>query len=136
MDNSSLHLRLAFGLAIAVALDTCTQILWKLSAARIPDSVALWDVGGAMLDQPLFIVFGLLMILKLINWLRVLEIAELSYAKPVTSLSYVTVSIASYFLLHERLHGPQILGILIVIAGVWCVSYPDEAGDRGRTVTS
>jgi drug/metabolite transporter (DMT)-like permease len=135
MNSSSVRLRLAFGLAVAIALDTATQILWKVSAGNVPDSVALWDIPGAMLDQPLFVLFGALMVLKLINWLQVLKIADLSYAKPVTSLSYVTVSVASFVVLHERLHWVQIVGILIVIAGVWCISYPDRA-NLDRTAAS
>jgi drug/metabolite transporter (DMT)-like permease len=136
MNNPSVRVRLALGLAVAITLDTCTQILWKVSAAKVPDGVSLVDTMGAMLDQPLFVVFGVLMVLKLINWLMVLDIADVSYAKPITSLSYVTVAIASFAVLHERLHWLQIIGILTIIAGVWCISYPDLVNDRNPTAPS
>ena len=51
-----------------------------------------------------------------------LDHADLSYAKPFTSLSYVTVCALSVLVLGEHIAPLQILGILVVVAGVWCVS--------------
>ena len=70
----------------------------------------------------MFLLVGALMLAQLFNWLKVLSMADLSFAKPFTSLSYVTVSIVSLFLLGERLHVIQIIGIGVIIAGVWFVS--------------
>ena len=62
--------------------------------------------------------------------------ADLSYAKPFTSLGYVTVCILSVLWLGERIAPLQIVGIVIVVTGVWCVSMtpratlpPREAGE-------
>ena len=62
------------------------------------------------------------MAIQLVNWLRVLDHADLSYAKPFTSLSYVTVSILSVVLLEERIAPLQLVGIGVIVAGVWCVA--------------
>jgi drug/metabolite transporter (DMT)-like permease len=64
---------------------------------------------------------------QLVNWLKVLDHADLSYAKPFTSLSYVTVCVLSVLLLDEHIAPLQIVGIVIVVAGVWCVSQTRRA---------
>lgn len=122
MIKPGMQLRLVVGLVLAIVLDTATQTLWKIGAADIPANVSLWDTLDSVANQTVFQIVGILMICKLINWLKVLEVADLSYIKPVMSLSYVTVSIASVVVLHEQMHWPQIIGILIVVAGVWLVS--------------
>jgi drug/metabolite transporter (DMT)-like permease len=122
MLQSAVRWRLLIGAFLAVALDTATQTLWKISATDLSDDVPLWDTLGTVIHDPLFQLVGVLMIVKLINWLKLLEVADLSYAKPITSLSYVTVAIASVVVLGEHMHWQQVLGIIIVVAGVWLVS--------------
>ena len=60
------------------------------------------------------------------NWLMVLSNADLSYAQPVTSLSYVTVFCLSVLYLREGTDLIQITGILLVLAGVWFISQTDH----------
>lgn len=113
--------RLAVGLALAIALDTAVQLLWKSAVADVPPALSLPFTIEAMFEQPMFIVVGVLMVFQLINWLKVLNHADLSYAKPITSLSYVTVCVLSVVILGEHIHPVQIVGILVVIAGVWFI---------------
>lgn len=126
-------IRLAVGLALAIALDTAVQLLWKSAVADVPPATSMSFTVEAVLQQPMFIVVGVLMIVQLINWLKVLGNADLSYAKPITSLSYVTVSVGSVVLLGETIHPLQIAGILIVIAGVWLISQTGHSGARKET---
>ena len=114
--------RLVLGLAIAILLDTGVQILWKLGVIGVPENLPPQQLLQAILERPVFLLVGALMLAQLFNWLKVLSMADLSFAKPFTSLSYVTVSIVSLFLLGERLHVIQIIGIGVIIAGVWFVS--------------
>ena len=120
--SQSVRWRLLIGAFLAVALDTATQTLWKISASHLPAEVTLLDTLGTVIHDPLFQLVGVLMIVKLINWLRLLEIADLSYAKPITSLSYVTVAITSVLVLNEPIYWQQIIGIVVVVVGVWLVS--------------
>jgi drug/metabolite transporter (DMT)-like permease len=57
-------------------------------------------------------------LLQLFNWLKVLEHADLSYAQPITSLSYVTVCLLSATLLDERIGLAKTIGVLCVLSGV------------------
>jgi len=122
MAKLSFRLRLVLGLVTAILLDTGVQIFWKIGVIDIPDSVLPWQLLGAVAERPVFLLVLALMLGQLINWLQVLSLADLSFAKPFTSLSYVTVSVVSAFFLGERLHIFQIVGIGIIIAGVWFVS--------------
>lgn len=64
----------------------------------------------------------IIFIAQLINWLRVLEISDLSYSQPITSLSYISVLWFSVTWLGEQLDPLKIGGILLIMAGVWFIS--------------
>jgi drug/metabolite transporter (DMT)-like permease len=115
-------LRLVIGLAVAIALDTALQLVWKSGVASIPDTSSLWETIVAIARTPVFLLVVALMAAQLVNWLKVLDHADLSFAKPFTSLGYVTVATLSVLWLEERIAPLQILGIVIVVAGVSCVS--------------
>jgi drug/metabolite transporter (DMT)-like permease len=119
-------LRLVIGLAVAIALDTALQLVWKAGIADIPDTSVRDAVVGIALN-PIFILVIALMAAQLVNWLKVLDHADLSYAKPFTSLSYVTVCVLSVLLLGEHIAPLQIAGIVVVVAGVWCVGMTRRA---------
>jgi drug/metabolite transporter (DMT)-like permease len=58
--------------------------------------------------------------------LMVLSKADLSYAQPLTSLSYVSVYCLSVIYLKEATDLIQIAGIIFVLAGVWFISQTDH----------
>jgi drug/metabolite transporter (DMT)-like permease len=120
--GARVSVRLMVGLAVAIALDTGLQLVWKTGIAAIPDSASLRETIGAVAVNPIFILVVVFMAAQLVNWLKVLDHADLSYAKPFTSLSYVTVCVLSVLLLDEHIAPLQIVGIIVVVAGVWCVS--------------
>jgi drug/metabolite transporter (DMT)-like permease len=53
-----------------------------------------------------------------IFWLGVISRADLSFAYPMLALNYVLIMLPAYFLLGERISLNQIVGTLIIIAGV------------------
>jgi len=114
--------RLVIGLAVAIALDTGLQLVWKTGIAGLPDTASAWELLVAIALNPIFVLVAVFMLAQLVNWLKVLDHADLSYAKPFTSLSYVTVCVLSVLLLGERIAPLQVVGIAVVVAGVWCVS--------------
>jgi len=120
--NTKVSVRLAVGLAIAILLDTVQQLAWKMGMVAIPEDASPWETIRAAFHEPLLALVALLMVVRLINWLKVLELADLSYAQPITTLSYVTVTVLSAVYLKETMTPLQITGIAIVLAGVWCIS--------------
>jgi drug/metabolite transporter (DMT)-like permease len=124
--NSKIPLRLVCGLALAIFIDTVVQVSWKSAVATLPASVSVWGFMTATLDHPIFLVVVVLLVCQLFNWLKVLEHADLSYAQPITSLSYISVTLCSALYLHEPIDALQMLGIGFILAGVWFVSRTDH----------
>ena len=114
--------RLAAGLGFTVVLDTVAQLVWKAAALRLPVVGDTADAIQAVLHQPLFMVLGLIFLLQLWIWLKVLEHADLSFAQPITALSYVTVCGLSVVWFGETLDIRKLAGIGLVLLGVWFVS--------------
>jgi drug/metabolite transporter (DMT)-like permease len=124
--DNRVSVRLVVGLALAILLDTIQQLVWKEGMGDIPDTASPWETIAAALHEPLLGLVAILMLVRLINWLKVLELADLSYAQPITSLSYVTVTLLSVVYLKETLTLLQVAGIVVVLAGVWCISQTER----------
>ena len=56
-------------------------------------------------------------------WLRVLVTADLGVAYPLISLSYVFVLLLAMLCLKETVSVPQLLGVMLILAGVALVVY-------------
>jgi drug/metabolite transporter (DMT)-like permease len=125
-------LKLALGLLLAVLIDTALQLVWKSAVLTLPDDGSPWLNVQAVLHNPLFLLVIFLMACQFFNWLMVLRNADLSYAQPVTSLSYVTVFFLSVHYLNESTDVLQIAGILLVLAGVWFISQTDHVTRFGE----
>jgi len=119
-------IRLALGLFVAILIDTVLQLVWKSAVVSLPSDGSPWLNVQAALHSPLFLFVILLMPCQFLNWLMVLGKADLSFAQPVTALSYVSVFCLSVFFLKEPPDLVQIAGILCVLAGVWFISQTDH----------
>jgi drug/metabolite transporter (DMT)-like permease len=120
------HSRLAAGLLLAILMDTAVQLVWKSAVLSLPDNGSPWLNVQALLRSPLAIFVIFLMACQFFNWLTVLSNADLSYAQPVTSLSYVSVFCLSVLYFKEATDLIQIAGIIFVLAGVWFISQTDH----------
>jgi drug/metabolite transporter (DMT)-like permease len=134
LDTASKRL-LAFGIALATILDTAGQLLWKYCVNLLPADAGLSQTAWAVLQQPMFIVLAAVFLLQLFNWMKVLEHADLSFAQPITSLSYVTVCVLSAILFGEHIGTAKIAGVVCVLGGVWLVSQsePQSKDNPGAT---
>ena len=118
--------KLAAGLFLAILLDTAVQLVWKSAVLSLPDAGSPWLNVQALLHSPLAIFVIFLMACQFFNWLVVLGNADLSYAQPLTSLSYVSVYCLSVLYLKEAIDLIQITGIIFVLAGIWFISQTDH----------
>jgi len=110
------------GLLLAIILDTFIQITWKTAAGSAPADAGLLAGLGRVLANPWFLAAMLAFAAQLWNWLRVLARADLSYAQPITALSYVTVLGLSVVWLHETISLRQGAGVALILLGVWSIS--------------
>lgn len=121
------------GLILAIILDTFIQITWKLAVAHIPPSASVTATVRAVLASPLFYTAMLAVSVQFWNWMRVLARADLSFAQPLTALSYLSVLALSWLSLHEHLSVSRLLGVAFILAGVFFISRTPflTAGDGG-----
>lgn len=115
-------------LALAVVLDTAVHLLWKVAVLRLPETASVAAFAGAVLGQPLFLLVAVLFVAQFFNWLKVLESADLSYAQPITSLSLISVVALSALFLGEGIDAAKIVGIGLIMAGVWFISRSGHDG--------
>src|SRR5262249_31014498 len=114
--RKTLPLRLIVGLVLAIVLDTCLQVFWKVAVIDVPgEEASFLQFIGKALSSPMFLFVICLMGLQFFNWLVVLANADLSYAHPVTALSYVSVFALSIFYLKQETDFIQALGIVFVL---------------------
>ena len=117
-----LPLKLILGLIAAISFDTILQLTWKTAVLEAPEAASPLETLMSVFSNPLFVAVILVMALQFFNWLMVLGQADLSYAKPVASLSYASVPVLSVVMLHEAIDLLEVAGVICVIAGVWFIS--------------
>ncbi len=123
-------LRVTLGLIIAIVLDTLLQLSWKSAVSIMPSGdLSLQDLA-AIVTSPLVIGIVALMGLQLLNWMKVLGHADLSFAQPITALSYVSVLGLSALYLNEKIGLAQAAGVGFILVGVWCISRTDHASSK------
>jgi len=113
---------LFLGLSLAIVLDTAGQLLWKFSANSLPQTLEFNELIAAITAQPYFLAVGVIFFVQLFNWLFVLDNADLSYAQPITSLSYVSVCGFSALWFGEHIGVLKAIGIFCVLLGVLFLS--------------
>ena len=124
---------LVLGLTLAIVLDTAVQVLWKRAAMPLPAIHAgAPALVLAVLHQPLFLLVGVLIVAQMIYWLKTLDHADLSFALPITALSYVSVALVSAAWLSEPLTLGRMCGMALILGGVLLVARtaPRTADDR------
>jgi|APFre7841882630_1041343.scaffolds.fasta_scaffold23892_2 multidrug transporter EmrE-like cation transporter len=109
-------------LTMTIVMDTIVQLCWKYAVEQVPDTIGLWLSFVSVLHEPFFLVALLVFFLQFFNWMIVLAHADLSYAQPITALSYVTVSGASMAIFHEYLSPLRLVGLAMILIGVWVIS--------------
>lgn len=57
--------------------------------------------------------------LGMVTWMLALSKADLSYAYPFTSLSFVLVLAASVLVFREPVTATKVAGLVLVVAGLW-----------------
>jgi len=120
--NGRLRWKLLIGLLAAVLFDTLLQIIWKSAVLDVPRGHASPVAIDLISFNPLFAGVVALMTIQFLNWLVVLRQADLSYAKPVASLSYASVPLFSALMLNEAVDSLEIAGVVLVVAGVCFIS--------------
>ena len=113
-------------LLFGVFLNACAQLFLKLGMTRIGEFTFtlnnLWPIGWKVATN-YFVILGLFCYLtSVIVWLMVLSRVPVGIAYPMVSIGYIITAIAGYFLLGEMLTTSRIIGIFVIILGVYLVA--------------
>ena len=72
--------------------------------------------------HPLVFVGLITYFFSAVLWIMVLSKVEVSYAYPFAALGYVIVTFLGWLLLNESVNALRIIGVIIIITGVYVVS--------------
>ena len=125
-ERKKFSTRLAAGLLLAILFDTALQLVWKSAVLALPHDGSTSFSVRAIFRNPLLVFVIFLMGCQFLNWLMILSKADLSYAQPVTSLSYVSVFFLSVLYLKEATDVFRITGVILVLLGVWLISQTEH----------
>ncbi|MBX9697389.1 MAG: EamA family transporter [Alphaproteobacteria bacterium] len=116
-----------FPLIIAgVLLNTIAQIALKMGMR----SIGFFDfsfhniipIGLKVVKSPSILLGLSCYVLSVVVWLLALSRVDVSYAYPLTSLGYIFTAVLGFSLLGESLSLNRIIGIIVILIGVYFVS--------------
>jgi multidrug transporter EmrE-like cation transporter len=79
-----------------------------------------------MATNPLVIVGIAIFAVSTILWLLALMKADLSFAFPFLSLTYIVVLFGGTVLFHEEVTLARVIGFAVIVIGVWIVARSDK----------
>lgn len=111
---------------LTVLMNTAAQIALKTGMIQIGTFSFTWNnllpITIKVVISPWIIAGVAIYALSVFIWLMVLSRAPVSIAYPMSSLGYVASAIAAYYLCGEDLTITRIIGILIILLGVYLVA--------------
>jgi len=111
---------------LGVFLNAGAQLLLKAGMNQIGQfefSLAnAWPIGVKVMANPPIITGLILYVVSVVVWLLVLSRVQVSFAYPMLSIGYVVNAVLAYYLFGEPLTSMRMLGIFIIIAGVYLVA--------------
>lgn len=109
-----------------VFLNAAAQLLLKAGMTRIGhfefSFSNLGPISLKVLSNPPIVAGLFAYVVSVGVWLLVLSRVQVSFAYPMLSIGYVVNAVAAYYLFGENLSLTQIVGIFIIITGVYLVS--------------
>ncbi len=110
---------------LTVCLNTGGQFLMKAGVNRV-GKISLFNnffssIFKALTSGLVIGGFGFYVV-SAILWIIILSRAELSWAFPLVSLSYVITAIVAPIVLHESFSVQRFVGTLVIVLGVFIVS--------------
>lgn len=113
-------------IVFGVLLNVAAQLLLKMGMVQIGhfefNAANVLPIGLKVAGNPPIITGLGLYVISVAVWLLVLSRVQVSFAYPMLSLGYVINALAAYYMFGEPLTSLRLLGIFIIIAGVYLVA--------------
>lgn len=104
---------------IIVFNDTFLQIVWKKSLILNPVSFSIESLAHYFVSSPYVLGVFLILGANFFIWIHLIKHFEISHIQPLTSVCYVTVPLAAWFLLGEKLTLFTWLGMAFILGGCY-----------------
>lgn len=109
-----------------VLLNAGAQLMLKAGMSQIGhfefSAANVLPIGLKVMGNPPIITGLAMYVISVGVWLLVLSRVQVSFAYPMLSIGYVINALAAYYLFGEPLTSIRMLGIFIIIAGVYLVA--------------
>jgi len=113
-------------LLIGICLNAVAQLFLKAGMSRMGYFTFSWEQAIPSLFQALFspyIMLGLACyVISVFAWLMALSRIEVSIAYPLLSIGYIINTVFAYYWLNESVSLMRIIGICIIMSGVFIVA--------------
>lgn len=113
---------LAWLLVAGVVLSTVLADLLQSSAMKRHGAIETLSAWAAVFKHGRLVLSIVFMATSFFCFLKLLEVADLSFAVPATAASIVLETIAARWVLGERVSRERWLGAAAVAAGVWLLA--------------
>ena len=110
--------------AVVVLSTVCADLLQSAEMKTVGEPPGIQNLLTAMARKKYLILAVFFMALSFFAFLKLLTIADLSYAVPVSALTIVIDTVLARLLLKERVDWRRWTGAVLVTAGVYLVSAP------------
>ncbi len=111
---------------ICILLNAAAQLLLKAGMMKIGHFDVSWEnllpIGLKVALVPHILLGLLCYVLSVVAWMVVLSRVEVSVAYPLASLGYIITAIAAFYLFNEPFTSIKIIGIAVIIFGVFLIT--------------
>jgi multidrug transporter EmrE-like cation transporter len=107
-------------------LSALFQASAKMLAAETRHTPFSWSWLVQATHSPWAVVVLLSELLSFVLWLNVLTHVPLSKAFPITAVAYIAIELMSWTLFKEPVLPLQIIGSVLILAGVWFINIASE----------
>lgn len=111
---------------LTALLNTAAQLILKMGMGKIGEfgfsAQNIIPIGMKVILSPFIMVGILVYVMSLTLWLLVLSRVPVGIAYPMSSIAYILNAIGAYYLFGEHLSSTQIVGIFIIIFGVYLLA--------------
>jgi multidrug transporter EmrE-like cation transporter len=111
---------------LGVLLNTSAQLMLKAGMTQIGhfefSAANMVPIGFKVMGNPPIITGLCLYVCSVGVWLLVLSRVQVSFAYPMLSIGYIVNAVAANYFFGEPLTSARMLGIFIIIAGVYLVA--------------
>jgi multidrug transporter EmrE-like cation transporter len=101
-----------------LGLKAATSVTGRIEAS----AESFWSSGQQIATVPVFWLALLAYGISVVVWIVGLSRVPVSQAYPILSLGYVVTAVLAWPLLGETVSGQRLMGIGVIIAGVWLVT--------------